>query len=66
MGKNNKCLTNSAGKSESNRVNVKPRFKWKNGIKTDFKQDGMNWTELAQDMDHQWLAPVRTNMTFRV
>jgi hypothetical protein len=48
-GKNNKCLTNSGGKSESNGVNVKPRFKWKEDIKSDFKQDGTNWIDLAQD-----------------
>jgi hypothetical protein len=41
-GKDNKCLTNSVGKSEGNRVTMKSRIKWKDGIKTDFKQEGMN------------------------
>jgi hypothetical protein len=64
-GKDKRCRTNSVCKSQGNRVTTKSRLKSKDGIKTDFKQDVMNWTDLAQDMDHQWRAPVHVIIIFQ-
>jgi hypothetical protein len=41
----------------------RPRYRWVDDIKIDFKQgwDGMDWIELAQDRD-QWRVLVNTAM----
>jgi hypothetical protein len=36
----------------------------KDGIKTDFKQDNMKWTDLVHDMDHKWSASVHEIIIF--
>jgi hypothetical protein len=44
-----------------------PRRRWVNNIKRDLREiewDGMDWIDLAQDMD-QWRAPVNTLVNIR-
>jgi len=46
----------------------KPRRRWKDNIKTDLQEvgyEGMNWIDLAQDMD-RWRALVKAVMNLRV
>jgi hypothetical protein len=46
----------------------RPRHRWKDNIKTDLRQigiDGANWIQVAQDRV-QWLAFVNTVMNLRV
>jgi hypothetical protein len=45
-----------------------PRRRWVDNIKMDLREigwDGMDWIDLAQDMD-QWRALVNTVMNLRV
>jgi hypothetical protein len=47
---------------------VKPRHKWRDNIKMDFRETGwggMDWINQAQDRD-QWEALGNTVMSFRV
>jgi hypothetical protein len=56
------------GKPEGKRPPGRPRRRWMNNIKMDLREirwDGMDWNELAQDMD-QWRALVNTVMNLRV
>jgi transposase len=56
------------GKPEEKRPLGRPRRRWVDNIKMDLreiKRDGMDWIDLAQDMD-QWRALVNTAMNFRV
>jgi hypothetical protein len=56
------------GKPEGNRPLGRPRRRWVDNIKIDFREtgwDGMNWIDLAQDRD-QWRALVNTVMSLRV
>jgi hypothetical protein len=42
------------GKLEGKRPLVRPRHRWVDNIKMDFREigwDGMDWIDLAQDMD---------------
>ncbi|PNF42003.1 hypothetical protein B7P43_G12996 [Cryptotermes secundus] len=51
------------GKPEGKRPLGRPRRKWVGNIKMDLREigwDGMDWIDLAQDMD-QWRAVVNTN-----
>jgi hypothetical protein len=71
------CSTNVAkknayrilvGKSEGKRSLGGPRRRWVDDIKVDFREvgwDGMDWIDLAQDMD-QRRALVKTVMDLRV
>jgi hypothetical protein len=46
----------------------RPRRRWVDNTEIDFREigwDGMDWIELAQDMDH-WRALVNTVMKFEV
>ena len=55
-------------KRKGNRPLGKPRRRWKDNIKTDLQEvgyEGMNWIDLAQDMD-RWRALVKAVMNLRV
>jgi hypothetical protein len=55
------------GKPEGKRPLGRPRHKWVDNIKMDFKEKGwgcMSWINLGEDRD-QWRALVNTVMTFR-
>jgi hypothetical protein len=56
------------GKPEGKRPLGRPRRRWVDNIKVDFREielDGRDWIELAQDR-HQWRALVNTMMNLRV
>jgi len=56
------------GKSEGKRPLGRPRRRWEDNIKMDFREvgcGGMDWIEMAQDRD-RWRALVNTVMNFRV
>jgi transposase len=57
-----------AGKPEGKRSLGKPRCRWVDNIKIDFREIGrgcMGWIDLAQDRD-QWRALVSSVMNLRV
>jgi hypothetical protein len=55
------------GRPEGRRPLGRPRRRWDDNIKMDFKtrNGGMDWVELAQDRD-RWRALVNAVMNFRV
>jgi hypothetical protein len=56
------------GKPEGKRPLRRPRRRWVDNIKsglTDIGWAGMDWTDVAKDMDH-WRALVNTAMNLRV
>jgi hypothetical protein len=56
------------GKPEGKRPLGRPRRRWVNNMKIDITEigwDGVDWIDLAQDMD-QWRALVNTVMNLRV
>jgi hypothetical protein len=56
------------GKPEEKRPVGRPRRRWVNNIKIDFREVGwgrMNWIDLAQDRD-QWRADMNTVKNLRV
>jgi hypothetical protein len=56
------------GKSEEKRPLGRPRRRWVDNIKIDYREirwDGMDWIDLAQDRD-QWRALVIKVMSLRV
>jgi hypothetical protein len=56
------------GKPEGERSLGRPKRRWVNNIKIDFREivwDGMDWIDLAQDRD-QWRALVNRVMNLRV
>jgi hypothetical protein len=57
-----------AGRTEGKRPLERPRFRWKDNIKLDLRNiglDGANWIQLAQ-YKAQWRVFVNTAMNFRV
>jgi hypothetical protein len=49
-----RCIQGLVGKLEEKRPLGRPRRRWENNIKMDLKEvgsAGMDWIELAQDMD---------------
>jgi hypothetical protein len=56
------------GRPEGKRPLERPRRRWKDNIRLDFREigiDGANWIHLAQDRV-QWRACVNTVMSLRV
>jgi hypothetical protein len=56
------------GKPEGKRPLGRPRRRWVDNIKVDLRAiewDGMDWIDLAQDMD-KWRAFVKSVMNLRV
>jgi hypothetical protein len=56
------------GKPEGKRPLGRPRLRWKDNIKINLRETkwgGMDWINLAQDME-QWRASVNTVMNLRV
>jgi hypothetical protein len=56
------------GRPEGKRPLERPRRRWKDNIKMDLREigiDGANWIQLAQDRV-QWRACVKTVMNLRV
>jgi hypothetical protein len=56
------------GKPDGRRPLGRPRHRWMANIRMNLKEigwGGMNWIDLAQDMD-QWRAEVNTVMNFQV
>jgi hypothetical protein len=62
------CLQVLVGKPEGKRPLGRPRRRWKDNIKLDLTEigiDGVNWIRLAQDR-FKWLAFVNTIMNLRI
>jgi hypothetical protein len=56
------------GKPEGKRLLGRPRHRWEDNIKMDIQEvgcGGMDWIDLAQDMD-RWRAVMNTVMNLRV
>jgi hypothetical protein len=68
MGETRKAYRTLVGKPEGKRLLGRPRRRWVDDIKMDLRaieRDGMDWIELAQDMD-QWRAIVNMVIKLRV
>ena len=68
MGESRGVYRILVGKPEGKRPLERPRSRWEDNIKTDLQEvgfRGMDWIELAQDMD-RWRALVSTVMNLRV
>jgi hypothetical protein len=67
-GGGERCLQGLVGRSEGKRPLGRPRHRWENNIKMDFREiviNGANWIRLAQDRV-QWRAYVNTVMNLHV
>jgi hypothetical protein len=68
MGEESNVYRVLMGKSEGKRPLGRPRRRWKDGIRMDFREIGcgsVDWIQLAQDRD-RWRAVVNTVMNLRV
>jgi len=68
MGKGRGEYRIFVGKPEGKRPLGRPRRRWEDNIKIDLQEvgcGGMDWIELAQDMD-SWWALVNSVMNLRV
>jgi hypothetical protein len=68
MGAKRNAYRILVGKPEGMRPIGRPRRRWVDNIKTDLREtgwDGMDWIDLAQDID-QWRVLVNTVINFRV
>jgi hypothetical protein len=68
MGDKRNAYRSLVGKPEGKRPLRRPRRKWENNIKMDLREiiwGGMDWIDLAQDMD-QWRAVVNRVMNLLV
>jgi hypothetical protein len=68
MGEKRNAYGILVGKPEGKRSVGRPRRRWVDNIKIDFREtgwDGMDWIDMAQDRD-QWRALVNTVMNLRV
>jgi hypothetical protein len=67
-GKKRNAYRILVGRPEGKRPLGRPRHRWMDNIKMDFRDigwDGMDWIDLAQDRD-AWKAYVNTVMILRV
>jgi hypothetical protein len=67
-GGDKKCTKKFVGQSEGKRLLGRTRRRWKNDIRLNFKNIGLesgDWIRLAQDKDQGW-AVVNTVMNLRV
>jgi len=68
MGERRGIYRGLLGKHKKKRPLGRPRHRWEDNIKMDLKEmgcGGMDWIELAQDMD-RWRALVNAVMNLRV
>jgi hypothetical protein len=68
MGKGRGVYSVLVGRPEGKRQRGRPRRRWEDNIKMNFREigiDGANWIQLAQDR-FQWQAFVNTVMNLRV
>jgi hypothetical protein len=68
MGEERKVCKILVGKPEGKRPLGRPRRRWKNGIRMDLKEtglEGVHWIRLDQDRD-RWRAVVSAVMNLRV
>jgi hypothetical protein len=68
MGEGRNVYRVLVGKPKGKRLLERPRCRWEDGIKMDFRDSGwgsVEWIPLAQDRDHWW-TPVNVEMNFRV
>jgi hypothetical protein len=68
MGEKRNAYRILVGKPEGRRPLGRPRRRWVDNIKMVLRgigRDGVDWVNLAQDMDH-WRALVKTVMNLRV
>ena len=68
MGGVKRRIQDSGVETEGKRPLGKPRRRWEDNIKMDLQEGecgGVDWIELAQDMD-RWRALVSTVMNLRV
>jgi hypothetical protein len=68
IGKKSNAYRILVGMPEGKRPLERPRRRWVDNIKMDLREigwDGMNWINLAQNMD-QWRVLVNTVMNLRV
>jgi hypothetical protein len=68
MGEGRSVYGVLVGRPEGKRPPGRPRRRWEDNIKMDFKRrgiDGANWIQLAQDRV-QWRARVNTVINLRV
>jgi hypothetical protein len=67
-GGGERCLQVLVGRPEGKRPLGRPRRRWEDNIKTDFREtriDGASWIRLTQDRV-EWRAFVNTVMNLRV
>jgi hypothetical protein len=68
MGEERKVYKVLVGKSEGKRPLGRPRSRWEDGIRMDFREigfGGVDWIRLSQDRD-RWRAVVSVVMNLRV
>jgi hypothetical protein len=68
MGERRGAYRALVGKPEGRRPHGRPRHRWEDNIKMDFREvgwGGMDWINLAQDRD-RWRALVNAVMNLRV
>jgi hypothetical protein len=65
MGHKRNAYRILVGKPKGKRPLVRPRRRWVGNIKTDLRENGMVWIDVAQDRD-QWRAFVNTVLKLRV
>jgi hypothetical protein len=64
-GERRKVYKVLVGKSEGKRPLERPRRRWKDGIRMDLREIGVEWIHLAQDRD-RWRAVVNAVMNLGV